>query len=374
MSYSDQYKDCVWADFKTLERFMVEVLAALDVPRGDAEIVADVLISADKRGIDSHGIGRFKPIYIDRLENKTLSPITRIEIVKDTPATAVLDGNNGFGHVIARKATEMAIDKANKNGIAMTVARNTTHYGIAGYYALMAVARDMVCITGTNARPSIAPTFGVENMLGTNPLTIGMPTDEDFPFLIDCATSIAQRGKIEAYERTGRSVPEGWVVGSDGKALTEPSEILKRLTAGTAALAPLGGIGEESGGHKGYGYAAAVEILSSALQDGKFMKALSGSDADGKKTPIPLGHFFIVINPEFFLGKSIFKKIAGDICRELRNSQKLPGAEKIYTAGEKEHDAWLYRKTHGCPVPQALQKELTSLRCKLKVNVGLPWD
>ena len=374
MSYKDEYSECIWMDFETLEKFMIDVLVKEGVPEKDAEIVSEVLITADKRGIDSHGIGRFKPIYIDRMDAGILNPETKVDIIKETPTTAVVDGNNGMGHVVSVQAMNMAIDKAETCGIAMTVARNTTHYGIAGYYSLMATECDMIGITGTNARPSIAPTFGVENMLGTNPLTIGLPTDEEFPFVIDCATSIAQRGKIEAYNRAGKDVPSGWVIDREGKSETDTGIILKDLVAGKAALTPLGGIGEERGGYKGYGYATVVEILSAALQDGKFMKDLGGFDKDGNKIPYPLGHFFIAINPDFFMGRDIFKTIAGTICRQLRDSQKMPGEERIYTAGEKEYAAWQYRSKHGCPVPASLQKQLSELRSRFELDYQFSWD
>jgi L-2-hydroxycarboxylate dehydrogenase (NAD+) len=155
----------------------------------------------------------------------------------------------------------------------LVTVRNSTHYGIAGYYALMAVENGMIGITGTNARPSIAPTWGVENMLGTNPLTFGIPTDEEFPFVLDCATSVSQRGKIEVYDRLGKDIPPGWVIDEKGETRTDTKQILVDLVQGKAALTPLGGLGEEQGGYKGYGYATVVEILSAALQQGAFLKA-----------------------------------------------------------------------------------------------------
>ncbi len=367
MAYRDAYKDCVWIDFPTLEKFMFDALKAFGVPEADAEIVTEVLIESDKRGIDSHGIGRLKPIYLDRFDEGVMNPVTKIDILKDEAACAVLDGNNGLGHVVGKKAMEIAIEKARKYGLGMTAVRNSTHYGIAGYYVSMAIDAGMIGVTGTNARPSIAPTFGVENMLGTNPITWGLPTDEEFPFMLDCATSVTQRGKIEVYGRAGKALPPGWVIGETGETRTDTAQVLIDLTKGRAALAPLGGLGEETGGYKGYGYATVVEILSAALQDGKFLKDLNGFDAAGKKIPYPLGHFFMAINPEMFMGLETFKRVAGAICRELRASKKAPGQERIYTAGEKEYEAWQYRKVHGCPVPPPLQKQMVELRDRFKL-------
>ncbi|HBN97269.1 MAG TPA: lactate dehydrogenase, partial [Firmicutes bacterium] len=232
-----------------LERFMIDVLAGVGLPIEDAKIVADVLITADKLGIDSHGIGRLKPIYYDRIKQGILNPITKVEVVREGPTSAVIDGHHGMGHVISKKAMEIAISKAKEYGMGMVAVRNSSHYGIAGYYTLMASNAGMIGITGTNARPSMAPTFGVEPMLGTNPLTFTMPSDEEFPFFLDCATSTSQRGRIEVYAREDRPIPEGWVVGNDGQTRTDTHAILKDLTSGDAALTPLGGISEITGGH-----------------------------------------------------------------------------------------------------------------------------
>lgn len=346
--------------FDVLEQFMKETFVAAGVPEADAAICADVLIESDKRGIDSHGIGRLKPIYIDRIRGGIINPATKIDVIKEGPTTAVLDGNNGMGQVVSRKAMEMAIEKAKKFGMGMVAVRNSNHYGIAGYYATMATEAGMIGLTGTNARPSIAPTHGIENMLGTNPLTFGIPTDEDFPFVLDCATSISQRGKIEVYQREGKELPAGWVIGSDGQPRTDTDQVLKDLVTGGAALAPLGGIGEELGGYKGYGYATIVEILSAALQGGAFLKALSGI-SNGEKVPYRLGHFFIAIDVEAFTELDAFKKTTGEILRALRASEKAPGAERIYTAGEKEHLAFLERSDKGVPINEALQKDIEEI-------------
>lgn len=364
MVLSKNSEKIVWVDFNTLENFMVDVFKEAGVPEEDAQICADVLITADKRGIDSHGIGRLKPVYYDRIKAGIQSSKTNIEIIKDGPTTAVIDGHNGMGMVISKKSMALAIEKAKKMGLGMVTVRNSTHYGIAGYYVLMAIEAGMIGISGTNARPSIAPTFGVENMLGTNPLTYGVPSDEEFPFVLDCATSIAQRGKIEVYDREGKDIPSGWVIGQEGKTRTDSHQILQDLKIGKAALVPLGGIGEETAGYKGYGYAAVVEILSAALQNGKYLKMLSGVE-DGQSVPINLGHFFIAINISAFTEIESFKKITGEILRNLRASKKIPGAERIYTAGEKEHLAWLDRKDKGAPIDQNLQQQILTLKKEL---------
>ena len=248
--------------------FMVDVFVKYGVPEEDARICTDVLLESDRRGIESHGCNRFKPIYLDRIKNGTLLPKTEIEIVKDTPCTVVMDAHNGMGMVASHKMMEMLIEKASK-------------YGMAG---------------------------------GT---------------------------------------------------MTESATILKEMRAGNVALLPLGGLGEETGGYKGYGFTTIVEILSAALAGGPFMKALSGKDENGNNAMYHLGHFFFVINPAFFMGVDTFKKTAGDICRGLRNSTKAPGQERIYTAGEKEYMAWLDRKDKGVPVGESIQKEFIQLRDEL---------
>ena len=351
-----------WVPFGLLERFAKDVLIGIGVPPADAAICAAVLIAADKRGIDSHGVQRLKSIYYDRIvKDKVQQPVTQFEVVRDVLGTAVVDGHHGMGMVVAKRCMDLAIDKARQHGLGMVVARNSTHYGIAGYYAMMACNAGMIGITGTNARPSIAPTFGVENMLGTNPLVFGFPTDEAFPFVNDYATSVTQRGKIEQYDREGKTLPPGWVIDREGHTQTDPSRVLKALVDGSAALTPIGGIGEEGGGYKGYGFATVVEVLSAALQQGAFLQALSGIE-DGRKVPYRLGHFFMAIDIRCFVDPDAFRKTTGELLRQLRASRKAPGQSRIYTCGEKEYLAWLDRKDKGAPVDRTLQKQLIQVR------------
>lgn len=199
-------------------------------------------------------------------------------------------------------------------------------------------------------------------MLGTNPLTLGFPTDEEFPFSLDCATTISQRGKIEYFARVRQDTPESMVIGRDGKSMTDSPAILEALVKGEAALAPLGRIGEELDGDKGYGYATFVEVLSAAFQQGNFLHMLSGVGENGEKQKYHLGHFFIAIDTEAFMGLESFKKTAGDILRALRNSEIAPGEERIYTAGEKEYLIWQERKETGLPLNKAVQQEMIAIR------------
>lgn len=363
-----------YVPWKLVNDFMVDVFVKYGVPRHDAQLCADVLLESDRRGIESHGCNRFKPIYLDRIKNGTLLPVTKIDIVKETPTTVVMDANNGMGMVAANKMMKILIKKARNYGMAGGTIFNSTHYGIAGYWTGMAERAGMIGISGTNARPSVAPTFGVEPMMGTNPLTFTMPSDEEFPFNFDCATSTIQNGKIEFYERQGKPTPPGLVVNRKGETMTDSARILKDMRKGEAALVSLGGLGEATGGYKGYGFTTVVEILSSALSGGPFMKELNGKDENGNPKMYRLGHFFFVINPEFFMGLDTFRKTTGGICRGLRASEKAPGAERIYTAGEKEYLAWQDRKDKGVPVGEAIQKEFIQLRDECGLDYRFPFE
>ena len=364
-----------YVSWDLMNDFLVDAFVGYGVPREDAVICADVLLESDRRGIESHGCNRFKPIYIDRIVKGTLLPQTNLEVVNETPTTLVVDAHHGMGMVAAHHVMTRLIEKAKTYGMAGGAIRNSTHYGIAGYWATMASKQGLLGITGTNARPSISPTYGVENMLGTNPLTFAFPTDEEFPFCLDCATSIVQRGKIEVDARLGKPVAPGVIVAQDGLTHTDAQEILDMLVDGTAALAPLGGgPGDEMGGHKGYGYATVVEILSAALAGGQFMKALTGVAPDGSPQMYCLGHFFFVVDPDAFAGREVFEHTAGDICRALRASKTAPGYGRIYTAGEREWEAWQERKDKGVPVNASVQAEILEVRDKLGLDYAFPFE
>ncbi len=340
-----------------LESFMRDVFRKLGVPDEDARISAEILITSDLRGIESHGIQRMK-MYYDRIRQGMQFPVTQMEIVRESPTTAVVDGHHGMGQVTGYRSMQMAIEKARKFGMGSVAVRNSAHFGIAGYYALMATKAGMIGMAFTNARPSIAPTFAVKPMLGTNPIAFGCPTDEPFPFLYDAATSITQRGKLEVLARLEKPAPRGWVIDQQGSPLTDPHDCLDGFGKETAALLPLGGDGETLGGHKGYGLATMVEIFSSALQSGSFLYGLTGIGEHGERQPNKLGHFFMAINIESFTDLEDFKKTTGTILRELRAANKEPGCSRVYTAGEKDYENEQRIRAMGVVIVPNLLKEV----------------
>jgi L-2-hydroxycarboxylate dehydrogenase (NAD+) len=364
----------VYLDFDTIFNFMKDVFISVGVPEEDAKICADVLVESDKRGIDSHGSARLFMYYM-RIKRKQQNPVTECMIIKETPGTVRINANNGMGQVASKKAMEMAIEKAKKNGIGMAIVENSNHFGIAGYYVLMATKQDCIGLCGTNARPSIAPTWGVEPMLGTNPFTIGVPTDWNFPWVADHATSTTQRGRIETYARLGKETLEGWVIDENGKAATDSKQILLDMLEFKTALTPLGGSGESYGGHKGYNYATFVEIMSACLSQANMLQACLGIDKEGQSIPYNLGHFFIAIDPSAFCDLAEFKKKTGDMLRQLANSKKQPGKKHIYVAGEKEYIAYNERKVRGIPLAEVTQRQFLRMQQELNLNqYHFPFD
>jgi len=347
--------------------FIFDVFHGLGVPEDDARICAGVLIASDLQGIESHGVGRLI-YYCDRIKAGVQATHTQIEIVAETETTAVVDGHHGMGHVIAYRSMRLAIDKARRYGLGAVAVRNSTHFGIAGYYPLLAAKEGMIGLTVTNARPAMSPTFGTEPMLGTNPIAFAAPSDMPFPFCFDGATTITQRGKIEVAARAEKPIPEGWVIDPEGKPLIDPAQILTDLGAGTAALLPLGGAGELMAGYKGYDLATMVEILSASLCGGVFMKDLLGFAPDGSRRPYMLGHFFLAVDVEHFVPLATSRRITGQIMRALQASRRAPGQDRIYVAGEKEYEMEKLRREQGIPVNHNLRRELQTIRDELKIS------
>lgn len=346
---------------------MRAVFAKKGVALEDAAICADVLLAADLRGFDTHGLSRLA-YYCTRLDSGVTVPRVRLEIVKETATTAVVDAHHSIGHAVGHHAMEMAIAKARKAGLGSVAVRNSTHFGIAGYFAGMAAEAGMIGLCTTNARPCVVPANGLEPRYGTNPLAFAAPSDEPFPFLFDASLATVQRGKLEVAERLGKPMPEGYVIDDQGNPVTDAGEALRMFAKGTAALLPLGGLGEATGGHKGYGVSIMLEILSSALQGGAFLSGLSGGDKEGTWKPYCIGHFFLAMSVEAFTEVALFRKWTGDIARELRATRPAPGCDAVLTPGEKDWRTEQERKKTGIPVPPELALEALGL-CR---SCGLP--
>lgn len=350
-----------------LHRFVASAFIARGVAPAEAAISADVLLAADLRGIDTHGISRLK-YYTDRIKLGIVRPEVNLTVVRETPTTAVVDMNLGLGHASAARAMELAIAKARERGLGIVAARNATHYGIAGFFPLMAAAQDMIGVSASNTRPAVAPTFSTEPMYGTNPLAVAAPTDEAFPFSFDAALSTVQRGNIEVMARENEPMPPGWAVDEQGRPVTDAAQLLKKVNAGLAALLPLGGAGEDQGGHKGFGLAVVVEILCAALQDGDYLTKLAGGVESGSGQTYRLGHFFMAIDIASFTSPASFRKTVGDMMRTLRAARKAPGADRIWTPGEKEWEIQREREQNGIPVSTPLLAELNSLAIELGIQ------
>ena len=266
-----------------------------------------------------------------------------------------------MGMVVGYNAMQIAIEKARQYGLGAVAVRNSSHYGVAGYYPKMALKQGMVGLSMTNAHPSIAPTFGVTPMMGTNPIAVAVPTDEAFPFVFDAATAVVTRGKIEVAARANKPIPPGWVVSHDGTPVTDTSSLIQQMNNDQAALMPIGGIGELMGGHKGYGLATIVEIFSAAFQNGAYLAGLHDTDEHGNPHFLSIGHFFMAINIENFIPLPAFTNITGEMMRQLRGSQTAPDHERIYTAGEKEYYNSLNVMEHGVEITPGVQKGLAKL-------------
>jgi len=346
-----------------LEDFVTEVFKKLGVDSSDARIVANILVAADLKGFSSHGVSRLKR-YVDGIKTGSIESVTKIKVVKETPVSALIDGGNGLGQVVAYKAMRKCIEIAEKTGMGFVGVKNSNHFGIAGYYSTMALEKDMIGISLTNARFSVAPTFGVEPVLGTNPISVAVPTGGPLPFVLDMATSIIQRGKLEVLERENKEMLSGWAIDERGKTLTNPKKVTENIATKKAALLPLGGIGEELGGHKGYGLSLLVDILCACLTGADYGLHLSRF----KKGGYNLGHFLGAIKIELFRPLDEFKKTIDSMFKEIKSSKKFPGKERIYIAGEKEFEMENRRKKEGIPVHPEVFEYMNSLKEMLKIE------
>lgn len=314
-----------------LRKFTEDVFTTLGVPEEDAKITTDVLLAANRRGINSHGVARLKR-YVGYIKDNKMTPKTELKVLKETPVSLLISAGNGIGQVAGYKTMNMVIDKTKKNGLCFATVKDSNHYGIAGYYSMMALKEDLLGISLTNSAPLVLPTFGKQAVLGTNPLSIAAPTKNENPFVLDMATSTVPRGKLEVYNRMGKPIPDAWATDEKGYPTVEVAKVLDNmLNRKGGGLLPLGGATEEMGSHKGYGLSAMVDILSGVLSGGAF-----GSIIYSNKQAAGVCHFLGAIDPDLFITKDEFKGNMDKFIGILRDSEKAEGQDKIYIAGEKE--------------------------------------
>ena len=332
-------------DHNKLVEFATKVFEKLGVPTDDARITADVLVAADLRGIASHGLARLQR-YVNGIKSGMMNPKPNIRVVKETSSTARVDGDDGLGQPVSYRAMKMAIEKAKDTGIGIVTVFNSNHYGIAGYYAMMALEEGLIGISMTNTYPLVVPTFGRQSILGTNPIAVAVPTKEERPFVLDMATSVVPRGKLEVYARHGKEIPPQWATDEFGNPCTDPSHVLENFKQRKdGGLLPLGGAEELTGGHKGYGISMVVEILSGVLAGANYA-IYTYPPGKGSK----IGHFFMALDPGVFIDPDEFKSRMDDLIRTVKNSKKREGYERIYIHGEKEFEAEDDRRKNGVPL------------------------
>ena len=345
-----------------LKRFVSTALTKVGVAPDDATIVADVLVAADLRGIESHGVARLESYYVNRIREGQLEAKPDVETVRETPTSLLVDAGNGLGHPTAKRTMDRILQKADASGAAFGAVRNSNHYGIAGYYAMMALDRDTIGIASTNSVRYGAPTFGKDVLLGTNPLAFAIPAKNEPAFVLDFATTTVPKGKLEVYNRKEKKLNPGWAIDAHGNETLDPQVALK------GALLPLGGYGTDNGGHKGYGLGLLVDILCGVLSGGAF-----GNDLPlPSDPPLPgkISHFFAAFKIDGFRDPEQFKADMDTELRAFKDSQKAPGHDRIYVAGEVEYEKTLYNREHGVPVHVKVWSGLE----KLAGELGIPFE
>ena len=356
---------------EALKSFCVRIFRKLDVPEQDATITADVLVAADLRGIPSHGVARLRR-YVDGLRSGIMMAHPEIQTVVESPVTATIDAGAGLGQPVAHAAMTKAIQKAKSFGAGFVTVRNSNHYGIAGYYAMMALEHDCIGISMTNADVLVVPTFGRNAMMGTNPIAVAAPAGKERPFVMDMATSTVPRGKLEVYERLNKAMPLGWATDESGVSTTDAHRVLENFKSRAGGgLLPLGGEGEVFSGHKGYGLVLWVDIFCAVLSGAAYANMVYPKTSDGKPLPANLGHFFGAWRLDAFRPVNEFKAALDDLQRRLKDAPKAQGQERIYIHGEKEYEASERYLREGVPLNPKVAEDLKSLGHELGVAYDL---
>lgn len=352
--------------YDQLSAFTKDIFLAIGCSEPDATLAAEVLLSADLRGVDSHGVARLSG-YVRLWEAGRINATPDIRVVHETPSTAVVDGDSGLGLVVAPFAMKVAIDKAANAGTGWVSVRNSNHYGIAGYHAMMALEKDMIGMSMTNASPLVAPTFSTERLLGTNPICVAIPGGKEPAFVADMATTTAANGKLEILQRKQQPAPAGWIQDKEGNS-TSDAHALK--TGG--ALLPLGGT-REQGSHKGYALGSIVDIFSAVLSGANYGPWVPPFPA---YVPMPenmpgkgIGHFFGAMRVDAFRPKEEFFKDMEQWINRFRNAKTVPGEEKVLIPGDPERAYEAIRRAEGIPLLQPVVEDLSALAqkfgCKL---------
>jgi L-2-hydroxycarboxylate dehydrogenase (NAD+) len=340
-----------------LEAFAARALAAAGLPAADAEQAARLMVLADLRGADGHGIFRL-PQYVRRIKAGGMNVRPNIRAVRETEATALVDGDNGMGHLVMRFAAQAAIDKAERAGVGWVGVRQGNHSGPAALYAMMPLERQMIGIyIAVGNANHLPPWGGVELLLSTNPIAFAIPALEEPPIVLDMATTVAAYGKVKIKAQRGEPLPEGWMIDAHGKSLTDS----KRAEEGF--LLPIGG-------YKGYGLALIFGLLAGTLNGAAFGGNVIDFNKDDR-TPTNTGQLIVALDIARFSPVESFKRSVDQIIREMRNSKKMPGVERIQVPGEQSHATWCERSAAGVPMNDTLFKDLQRLAINLGIE-GLP--
>ena len=345
-----------------LDKFCMEAFKKFGFTEAESRIISDVLIMSDDFGIESHGMQRLVR-YHKGIESGLIKIDAKPEVVFETPISAVIDGHSGMGQILGHKAMEMAIEKAKTSGVGIVSVRNSNHYGIAGYYARMAMDQGLIGFSCTNSEAIMVPTFGKKAMLGSNPIAVSAPA-EPYPFFFDASTTVVTRGKLEMYNKMDKPIPTGWAVNKAGESSNSANEVLGNIKAHEGGgIVPLGGDTEQLGGHKGYGYGMLCELFASILSQGNTSAHTMQNGFSG------ICHGFMAINPAFFGNAEDIKAHFSQYLTELRESPKADGAERIYTHGEKEMEAIKKVAKEGIPVNENTVREMIDMAKYLGMDV-----
>lgn len=342
-------------DWNKLRLFCEQVFERAGASPEHARIVAESLIQADLRGVDSHGVVR-TAIYLQRMEAGMINRDATPEIVSQTGPMALLDGHNQFGSVTGTVALRAAMERATQHGVGMVGVRGSNHFGTGAYYALQAIAQNQVLLVMSNASQTMPPTGGVRPFLGTNPLAIGVPAGDELPFILDMATSVVARGKIIVAAQKGEEIPPGWAIDKDGNATTD-------------AAAALNGSVLPVGGPKGYAISMMIDILSGVLTGAGFGPYVNNMYENWEQ-PQNVGHFFLAIDVGRFMPIAQFKARMDDYIRQLKAEPKAPGVAEIFIPGELEHRQTLKRQQTGIALPVKVAQELDAIGKKYELNLA----